>query len=250
MNRRAPHPASGARLPPAGDVASECSARSGAHDAMEGKKLHVAPMLAVTDAHFRQLCRLLSRQAVLWTEMVHADAILHNGAHLLPFDAVQQPCVLQLGGSLPETLARAAAIGVAEYGYTEVNLNVRRTPAGKRRSVPCGRGDPARGARGADARGLTRTALCAAPVRLPFEQSVPQARRGAVLRRALDAGAGAHRRVPSVRPRALHRLPLCMRSPVRLLTPAPRRMAEAVDVPVSVKCRVRCQRVSLRASAC
>ena len=103
-----------------------CSLRSWAHDAMEGKKLHVAPMLAVTDAHFRQLCRLLSRQAVLWTEMVHADAILHNGARLLPFDAVQQPCVLQLGGSLPETLARAAAIGAAEYGYTEVNLNVRR----------------------------------------------------------------------------------------------------------------------------
>ena len=89
------------------------------------KKLHVAPMLAVTDRHYRQLCRLLSPRAVLWTEMIHADAILHNGARLLPFDAVQQPCVLQLGGSLPETLARAAAIGAGEHGYTEVNLNVR-----------------------------------------------------------------------------------------------------------------------------
>ncbi len=92
-------------------------------------ELHVAPMLAVTDRHFRQLCRLASRRAVLWSEMVHADAVLHNGAALLPFDtAFQQPCVLQLGGSSPDTLARAAVIG-ASYGYTEVNLNVRQRAA-------------------------------------------------------------------------------------------------------------------------
>jgi hypothetical protein len=89
--------------------------------------LHVAPMLAVTDRHFRQLCRLASRRAVLWSEMVHADAVLHNAAALLPYDrAFQQPCVLQLGGSSPATLARASEIGAsAEYGYDEINLNVR-----------------------------------------------------------------------------------------------------------------------------
>ena len=118
------------RVPPASGGATPAALR--AHDAMDGgvclydKKLHVAPMLAVTDRHYRQLCRLLSRHAVLWTEMVHADAVLHNGARLLPFDAAQQPCVLQLGGSLPEALARAAAVGAGEYGYTEINLNVRR----------------------------------------------------------------------------------------------------------------------------
>lgn len=95
------------------------------------KKLHVAPMLAVSDRHFRQLCRLLSSRAVLWTEMVHADAVLHNGRRLLPFHAAQQPCVLQLGGSAPETLARAAAIAVDHYGYSEVNLNVRPLHGGR-----------------------------------------------------------------------------------------------------------------------
>ena len=83
---------------------------------------HVAPMLAVTDTHFRSLCRRLSRHAVLWTEMVHADAVLHNSA-LLPFEASQKTVVLQLGGSQPSTLASAARIGAGEFAYDEINLN-------------------------------------------------------------------------------------------------------------------------------
>jgi tRNA-dihydrouridine synthase len=106
--------------------AAAAEADDGAGAPLSGA-LHVAPMLAVTDRHFRQLCRLASRRAVLWSEMVHADAVLHNAPTLLPFDrAFQQPCVLQLGGAAPATLARAAEIGAsAEYGYDEINLNVR-----------------------------------------------------------------------------------------------------------------------------
>jgi len=88
---------------------------------MDGQLLHVAPMLAVTDRHFRYLARLLSRHAVLWTEMVHADAVTHNAA-LLHFDRQEHPVVLQLGGSDPSVLAVAAAAGAA-HGYDEINLN-------------------------------------------------------------------------------------------------------------------------------
>ncbi len=107
-------------------------------------ELHVAPMLAVTDRYFRRLCRLLSRRAVLWSEMVHADAVTHNAARLLPFDREEEAAanappppreVLQLGGSCPATLARAAACGAGEYGYGEINLNVRRSA---RTGAPCG----------------------------------------------------------------------------------------------------------------
>lgn len=90
--------------------------------------LHVAPMLAVTDRHYRHLCRLLSARAVLWTEMVHADAVTHAAASVLPFDH-GGPAVLQLGGSCPAALASAARAG-ADAGYGEVNLNCG-CPSGK-----------------------------------------------------------------------------------------------------------------------
>jgi tRNA-dihydrouridine synthase A len=84
----------------------------------------VAPMMDWTDRNCRAFHRHLSRHALLYTEMVTADAVIHGDRdRLLGFDDVEQPVALQLGGSEPEKLAQAARIGAA-YGYCEINLNV------------------------------------------------------------------------------------------------------------------------------
>ena len=81
-------------------------------------------MMDWTDRHCRFLHRLLSRRALLYTEMVVADAVIHGPRdRLLGFDAAEHPVALQLGGADPGKLAEAAAVG-AGYGYDEVNLNV------------------------------------------------------------------------------------------------------------------------------
>jgi tRNA-dihydrouridine synthase A len=81
-------------------------------------------MMDWTDTHCRVLHRLLTRHALLYTEMVTADAILRgNRAHLLAFDACEHPLALQLGGAEPVALAQAARIA-EDFGYDEVNLNV------------------------------------------------------------------------------------------------------------------------------
>lgn len=88
------------------------------------KIFSVAPMMDWTDRHCRVFHRVLSRHAVLYTEMVTALAIKHGDRQkLLGFDAVEQPVVLQLGGSAPEILAEAARIG-EDFGYAEINFNV------------------------------------------------------------------------------------------------------------------------------
>jgi tRNA-dihydrouridine synthase A len=84
----------------------------------------VAPMMDWTDRHCRAFHRAFSRRAVLFTEMVTADAVLHGDqARLLSFSEAEHPVVLQLGGSEPEKLAAAARIGAA-WGYDALNLNV------------------------------------------------------------------------------------------------------------------------------
>jgi tRNA-dihydrouridine synthase A len=89
-----------------------------------GKTFAVAPMMDWTDRHCRVFHRVLSRQALLYTEMVTALAVKHgNRAKLLDFDAAEQPLALQLGGSDPATLAEASRIG-EDWGYCEINLNV------------------------------------------------------------------------------------------------------------------------------
>jgi tRNA-dihydrouridine synthase A len=88
------------------------------------KTFAVAPMMDWTDRHCRVFHRVLTRHAVLYTEMVTARAIKHGDRQkLLDFDASEQPLVLQLGGSEPDVLAEAAVIG-EQYGYSEINLNV------------------------------------------------------------------------------------------------------------------------------
>ncbi len=87
-------------------------------------RLCVAPMMEWTDRHCRVFHRLLAPHARLYTEMVHAQAVLRGDReHLLGFDASEHPVALQLGGADPSALAKAARIGEA-FGYDEVNLNV------------------------------------------------------------------------------------------------------------------------------
>ncbi len=88
------------------------------------RRFSVAPMLDWTDRYFRYLVRLISRRALLYTEMVTSGALLHGDAerHLAHFPE-ERPLALQLGGSEPEELARCARLAEA-WGYDEVNLNV------------------------------------------------------------------------------------------------------------------------------
>ena len=81
-------------------------------------------MMDWSDRHCRTFHRLLTTRALLYTEMVTADAVLHGDrARLIGFGDHEQPVALQLGGSDPGKLARAAALG-EECGYKEINLNV------------------------------------------------------------------------------------------------------------------------------
>ncbi len=81
-------------------------------------------MMDWTDRHCRSLHRVLSTQALLYTEMVTTGAVLHGDRErLLGYDAGEHPVALQLGGSDPADLAAAAWIG-ADLGYDEINLNV------------------------------------------------------------------------------------------------------------------------------
>lgn len=81
-------------------------------------------MMDWTDRHDRFFLRLISRRALLYTEMVTTGAVLHGDRErLLGFDASEHPVAVQLGGSEPADLAEAARIA-ADFGYDEVNLNV------------------------------------------------------------------------------------------------------------------------------
>lgn len=86
-------------------------------------RLSVAPMMDWTDSHCRVFHRLLAPHARLYTEMVHANAVIHGDrGKLLALDPTEHPVALQLGGSEPALLAQAARIG-AEHGFGEINLN-------------------------------------------------------------------------------------------------------------------------------
>src|SRR6516162_3896560 len=84
----------------------------------------IAPMMDWTDRHCRVFHRVLTRRALLYTEMLTTGAVIFGDrARLLGFDASEHPLALQLGGSNPRELAMAAEIGEA-FGYDEINLNV------------------------------------------------------------------------------------------------------------------------------
>lgn len=86
-------------------------------------RLCTAPMMDWSDRHCRYFFRQLSRQAVVYTEMVTTGALIHGDVERhLRFDAAEHPVALQLGGSDPAELAKCAHLG-EQYGYDEINLN-------------------------------------------------------------------------------------------------------------------------------
>src|SRR5712692_2251792 len=87
-------------------------------------RFSVAPMIEWTDRHCRFFHRLLTRRALIYTEMVTTSAVLHGDrARLIGFDPFEHPVAIQLGGCEPRALAACARIA-ADFGYDEVNLNV------------------------------------------------------------------------------------------------------------------------------
>jgi len=88
------------------------------------RRFCVAPMMDWTDRHCRAFHRVLTRRALLYTEMAVDQAVLHGDApRLIGFDPAEQPLAIQLGGSDPDLLAQAARIAQG-FGYIEINLNV------------------------------------------------------------------------------------------------------------------------------
>jgi tRNA dihydrouridine synthase A len=86
-------------------------------------KFSVAPMLDWTDRHCRYFHRILTKQSLLYTEMVTTGAILFGKGDYLTFNAEEHPVSLQLGGSDPVSLAKCAKLA-EQRGYDEINLNV------------------------------------------------------------------------------------------------------------------------------
>jgi tRNA-dihydrouridine synthase A len=88
------------------------------------RRFSVAPMMEWTDRHCRFFHRMLTRHALLYTEMLTTGAIIHGDRErLLTFDMAEHPVAIQFGGSDPRALAECAKIAEA-FGYGEVNLNV------------------------------------------------------------------------------------------------------------------------------
>jgi tRNA-dihydrouridine synthase A len=88
------------------------------------RKFCIAPMMEWTDRHCRFFHRLLTRRALIYTEMITTGAVLHGArARLMAHDPAEHPVALQLGGGDPRQLAECARIA-EEFGYDEVNLNI------------------------------------------------------------------------------------------------------------------------------
>ncbi len=80
-------------------------------------------MMNRTDRHFRRLLRMISKRAMLYTEMIAAQAVLFGDRRRLAFEALQRPLGLQVGGSDPDEMRRCADVAEA-LGYDEINVNV------------------------------------------------------------------------------------------------------------------------------
>ena len=88
------------------------------------RKVSVAPMMDCTDKHERYFLRIISKNILLYTEMIVSEAIDRGDRQkLLSFNLEEKPVALQLGGSSPKLLSNAAKIG-EEFGYDEINLNL------------------------------------------------------------------------------------------------------------------------------
>ena len=88
------------------------------------RKVCVAPMMDCTDRHERFFLRLISKNVLLYTEMIVSEAISRGDKKkLLSFNLNEKPLALQVGGSSPTLLAEAAKTG-EDFGYDEINLNL------------------------------------------------------------------------------------------------------------------------------
>ena len=84
----------------------------------------VAPMMGRTDSQFRFLIRRISEKTVLFTEMIHSNAILYGNKNKLEeYSENENPIVLQLGGNDPESLAKVSKMANM-FNYDEINLNL------------------------------------------------------------------------------------------------------------------------------
>jgi tRNA-dihydrouridine synthase A len=91
---------------------------------VQQRRFNIAPMMEWTDRHCRFFHRMLTRRALICTEMLTTGAILRGDrARLLGYDPFEHPVALQLGGSDPQALSASARIG-EDFGYDEINLNV------------------------------------------------------------------------------------------------------------------------------
>ena len=91
---------------------------------VESHRLCIAPMMDHSDRHFRFLMRLLSKHAVLYTEMITTGALLHGDRQrFLEFDPIEHPVAIQLGGNRPQDLSMCARMA-EQQGYDEINLNI------------------------------------------------------------------------------------------------------------------------------
>ena len=90
----------------------------------KNKKIYVAPMMQYTDKHDRFFLRLISKNAVLFTEMIPTNAIIYGDQKkLLRYNSREHPIILQVGGSDPKEIAKCAKIAKTLFNYDEININ-------------------------------------------------------------------------------------------------------------------------------
>lgn len=87
-------------------------------------RISIAPMVDITDRHFRYFCRLLTKKSMLYTEMITSNAIIYGDRNkLLDFDPIEKPLTLQIAGCNAKEIAEAVKIA-EDWDYDEINLNV------------------------------------------------------------------------------------------------------------------------------
>ena len=91
----------------------------------KNKKIYVAPMMQYTDRHDRYFLRLISKNVILFTEMIPSNAIIYgNKKKLLEYNSNEHPIILQVGGSDPKEIAKCAIIAKDQYNYDGININI------------------------------------------------------------------------------------------------------------------------------
>ena len=91
----------------------------------KNKKIYVAPMMQYTDKHDRYFLRLISKNVILFTEMIPTNTIIHGDKdRYLQYNKNEHPIILQLGGSNADDMALCAEIAEKEYKYDGININV------------------------------------------------------------------------------------------------------------------------------